>query len=99
MKANKDFIFAFSMISPDKEIRRIVRELERAGFEVSKKGNKHIKIRNPIDGRQVSIPSTPAGNGRQRQNMYMSLRQVGFDVQILKGTAKKKEKKNGNISI
>jgi hypothetical protein len=88
--------FALAMISPDKEIRRIVRELEQAGFEVSKKGNKHIKVRNPQDGRQISIPSTPAGNGRQRQNMYMSLRQVGFDVSALKGTnQKKKEKTNG----
>lgn len=96
MKNNKRAVFALAMISPDKEIRRVVRELERAGFIVTKKGNKHIKIVNPIDNRQVSIPSTPAGNGRQRQNMYMSLRQVGFDVSSLKGTnQKKKEKTNG----
>jgi uncharacterized protein (UPF0335 family) len=96
MSNNRGPVFAFAMLTADKEIRRIIRELERAGFEVSKKGNKHIKIRNPIDGRQVSIPSTPAGNGRQRQNMYMSLRHVGFDVSALKGTnQKKKEKANG----
>lgn len=92
----KEMIFALAMISPDKEIRRIVRELERAGFVVSKKGNKHVKIFNPVTGQQASIPSTPAGNGRQRQNMYMTLRQVGFDVSALKGTnQKKKEKVNG----
>lgn len=96
MKNNRKDIFAFAMLSPDKEIRRVVRELERAGFIVTKKNGRHIKIVNPVDNRQVSIPSTPAGNGRQRQNMYMSLRQVGFDVSILKGTnQKKKEKTNG----
>jgi hypothetical protein len=85
-------IYAFAMISPNKEIRRVVRELERAGFVVSKKSNKHIKIVNPITGQQVSIPSTPAGNGRQRQNMYMSLRSVGFDDSVLRGVHKKKTK-------
>lgn len=92
-KKKQKVIFEFSsMISPNKEIRRIVRELERAGFEVSKKSN-HIKVRNPQDGRQVSIPSTPAGNGRQRLNMYMSLRSVGFDDTVLKsGKSKNKEK-------
>ena len=94
---HRGVIFKFSMISPDKEIRRVVRELERAGFIVTKKSSKHIKIVNPDDGRQVSIPSTPAGNGRQRQNMYMSLRQVGFDVSALKGTnQKKKDNKHAN---
>jgi len=96
MNEYRKVIFALAMISPDKEIRRIVRELERAGFVVSKKGNKHVKVLNPVTKQQVSIPSTPAGNGRQRQNMYMSLRQVGFDVSTLKGTnQKKKEKTDG----
>jgi len=89
-KKNKDFILEFSMLSPDKEIRRIVRALERKGFEVSKR-NRHIKIVNPVDGRQCSIPSTPAGNGRQRQNMLMTLKQVGFDVSEFKGASKKKK--------
>jgi len=93
-RKRRGLVLEFSMLSPDKEIRRIVRELERAGFEVSKKTSRHIKIRNPIDGRQVSIPSTPAGNGRQRQNMYMSLRKVGFDVSALKGTNQKKKENN-----
>jgi predicted RNA binding protein YcfA (HicA-like mRNA interferase family) len=96
MKNNRREVFALAMISPDKEIRRIVRELERAGFVVTKKSSKHVKVFNPETGQQVSIPSTPAGNGRQRQNMYMSLRQIGFDVSALKGTnQKKKEKTNG----
>ena len=96
MNKNRRVVFALAMISPDKEIRRVVRELERAGFVVTKKGNKHIKIFNPTTNQQVSIPSTPAGNGRQRENMYMSLRQVGFDVSALKGSnQKKKEKTNG----
>lgn len=96
MNKNRRAVFALAMISPDKEIRRVVRELERAGFVVTKKGNKHIKVFNPTTGQQVSIPSTPAGNGRQRENMYMSLRQVGFDVSALKGSnQKKKEKANG----
>lgn len=80
------------MISPNKEIRQLVRELERAGFEVSKVRN-HIKVRNPIDGRQVSIPSTPAGNGRQRQNMHMSLRQIGFQTESVKSKLKSKQKR------
>jgi len=83
------------MISPNKEIRQLVRELERAGFEVSKKHN-HIKIRNPIDGRQVSIPSTPSGNGRQRQNMLMSLRQIGFQTEPVKSKLKSKQKRENN---
>lgn len=91
MNKQKKLIFSLALISPDKEIRRVVRELERSGFIVTKKGNKHIKIFNPVTKQQVSIPSTPAGNGRQRQNMYMSLRQVGFDVSILKGIAQKKK--------
>ncbi|CAB4153321.1 hypothetical protein UFOVP621_97 [uncultured Caudovirales phage] len=91
MKTNKEGVFALTMLSPNKEIRRVVRELERAGFECTKKGNKHIKIRNLITGQQATIPSTPAGNGRQRQNMYMTLRQIGFDVSVLKGTSTKKK--------
>mgnify|MGYP006268398719 CR=1 FL=1 len=92
-RRSKGVVLGFAMLSPDKEIRRILRSLERAGFEVTKKGNKHIKIVNPVDGRQVSIPSTPAGNGRQRQNMLMSLRHVGFDTSEFKGINKKKIKK------
>jgi hypothetical protein len=96
MKNNKPGVFEFTMISPNKEIRRIVRELERAGFECTKKGNKHIKIKNLKTGQQATIPSTPAGNGRQRENMYMTIRQIGFDVSIFKGTStKKKEQSNG----
>jgi hypothetical protein len=83
------------MISPNKEIRQLVRELERAGFEVSKKHN-HIKIRNPIDGRQISIPSTPSGNGRQRQNMLMSLKQIGFQTEPVKSKLKSKQKRETN---
>ena len=85
-------IYAFAMISPNKEIRQLVRELERAGFVVSKNSNKHIKVVNPITGQQVSIPSTPAGNGRQRLNMYMSLRGIGFDDSVVRGSHKKKLK-------
>ena len=83
-----------SVISPNKEIRQIVRELERAGFIVTKKTSKHIKIVNPLTNQQISIPSTPAGNGRQRQNMLMSLRSIGFDDTAFKGVTKKKEKIN-----
>lgn len=92
MKHDK-FVWEMAMISPNKEIRRVVRELERAGFIVTKKTSKHIKIVNPITGQVAVIPSTPAGNGRQRENMYMTLRQVGFDVSSIKGTNQKKKEK------
>jgi predicted RNA binding protein YcfA (HicA-like mRNA interferase family) len=90
----KRLVFEFALISPDKEIRRVVKALEDAGFLVTKNTNKHIKIVNPKTGKQASIPSTPAGNGRQRQNMYMTLRQIGFDVSEFKGTPKKKKVTN-----
>ena len=92
-RKKKKLILYFSMISPDKDIRYLVRSLERSGFEVTKKGNKHIKVVNTTDGRQVSIPSTPTSNGRQKQNMLMSLRHIGFDVSEFKNTPKKKIKK------
>lgn len=93
MKKDKEIVLYFSMISPDKDMRSLVRSLERNGFEVTKRGNKHIKVVNPRDGRQVSIPSTPSSNGRQRQNMLMSLRHIGFDVSDYKKTPKKKVRK------
>jgi hypothetical protein len=85
------------VISPDKDIRKLVRELERAGFEVSKKGNKHIKVRNIKTNQQISIPSTPSSNGRQRLNMFMSLRSIGFDDSVVRDGSKKKKKEEINV--
>ena len=85
------------MLTPDKDMRKLLRALERAGFEVSKKGNRHIKVRNLKTNQQISIPSTPTGNGRQRLNMYMSLRSIGFDDSLVRDSSKKSKKEVINV--
>lgn len=70
-------------MTPNKELRKLIRELERAGLEVTKNG-KHLKIRNPKTGKQVSIPSTPRGGTRTWLNMLSEVKRgVGFDYRAL----------------
>lgn len=72
----------FARISPDKEIRKLVRALERAGYLVTK-GKKHLKVKDPNSGKQVVIASTPSDR-RARLNMFRELeRSLDVDPQLL----------------
>jgi hypothetical protein len=71
------------MLTQNKELRKLIREMERAGLDVTKAG-KHLKIRNPETGAQVSIPSTPRGGTRTWLNMLTEVKRgVGFDYRTI----------------
>ena len=60
-----------------KEIREIIRQLERQGWEiVYRKG--HPLAKSPDGSTIVSLPTTP-GEGRWKQNLISDLRKGGFD--------------------
>ena len=59
-----------------KDQRRLIRELERQGFDVRRGGNNHWQVRK--DGRLVTtLPSTPSER-RGWLNGIAQLRRAGF---------------------
>jgi hypothetical protein len=68
------------MITPNKELRKLLKEVQSAGLLVNKSG-KHIKIKNPETGQQVSIPATPGGGTRTWLNIVLEIKKgVGYDA-------------------
>jgi hypothetical protein len=67
------------VLTPDKDIRKLLLDLTSLGFEVSKRG-RHIKVRNPRMDKDaiVFIPSTPRGGSVTRKNMLTVLRKIGY---------------------
>lgn len=80
-----------SPLTPNKEQKKLVKELQDQGFNVSKLGP-HLKIINPRTGGQVSIPSTPRGGSRTWLNMLKTLKLIGFDDRRIRGISTKKKK-------
>lgn len=60
----------------DKEIKRIVRDLERSGFECEQTARSHIKVRREGRTRAV-LPLTP-GRGRAIANLRRTLIREGL---------------------
>jgi hypothetical protein len=67
------------VITPNKDVRKLLEDLTDLGFEVSKRG-RHIKVRNPRMDKDaiVFIPSTPRGGSVTRKNMLTVLRKIGY---------------------
>lgn len=66
-------------MTPNKDLRKLIRNLERSGLEVTKHG-KHLKIKNPKDNTQVTISSTPQRGSRTWLNIQSDLKRVGYDA-------------------
>lgn len=68
-------------LSPNKDLRKLLDDLDQQGFIVSKRGN-HIKVVNPRMKRDgmVFIPSTPRGGSVTRRNMLTVLRKIGYEA-------------------
>lgn len=60
----------------DKEIKKLIKDLRKQGFEVSETGPHHKVYK---DGRRIAVlPKTPS-DGRARKNILAELRRHGFD--------------------
>ena len=68
-------------LSPNKDLRKLLQDLDSKGFIVSKRG-RHIKVTNPRMKRDgmVFIPSTPRGGSVTRRNMLTVLRKIGYEA-------------------
>jgi hypothetical protein len=63
----------------NKEVRNLIRSLERQGAEVRKGQGGHNKVYR--DGKLVYVfPATPSGGNRAMKNARAGLRRIGFDV-------------------
>ena len=58
----------------DREVRDLVRDLERHGWTV--KQGKHVKLTPPGGGRPVCISGTPSDHARGMQNALADLRRA-----------------------
>ena len=64
-----------------KEIRSLVREIENAGFTVTRANGRHVKVYNAEGKFIYSLPSSP-GRGRWKQNLVSELRRRGISVHV-----------------
>ena len=77
------------MASTRKDVKRLVREAARQGWEVDDRGDK-VLLRSP-DGRTlVTLHWTPSDH-RWRENAYRDLRQGGF----VKSRLRKRQSREG----
>ena len=64
---------------PKKEIRQLIKELEKQGFRVTQAGSGHFIAWPPdVEVRPVTIPSTPS-DYRSMRNTLADLRRAGFE--------------------
>lgn len=62
---------------PDKDVKKLLRTLEREGATIAMANSGHWKITNPENGRSVQIPASP-GNARWIRNASTRLRRIGL---------------------
>ncbi len=69
--------------SPDKEMRRVIREAERLGWQIVR-WNKHCQMRHPDfpEGRPLTVPGSPADPTLTRKQMMKRLHK--YDYKTLK---------------
>ena len=60
-----------------KEMRQLVRDLEKAGYEVSVTSNQHYCVRKDGTGPAVFMPRTPS-DIRGFHRVYSKLKRIGF---------------------
>lgn len=69
---------------PNKEVKQLLRALEREGAVVQLANCGHWKIINPVNGRSIQIAATP-GDARWMKNVSTRLRRIGLSH---RGTAR-----------
>ena len=70
------------VLTSNKDLAKVLRELNRAGYTVEKSGGSHLKITNPTTGAIAFIPSTPRGGTRTLLNILTTLKRVGWPDQL-----------------
>jgi len=65
-----------------KEIRKLVSNLETAGYEIRTTANQHIKVVNPKTGKSVFFGAQSLGDPRAGKNILRDLKLVGFNQNI-----------------
>jgi hypothetical protein len=64
----------------DKDIKQLLSELRRQGFEVRRGGSGHFIVTSP-DSQVASVSATPTGGrGRSLTNAKARLRRIGADL-------------------
>lgn len=62
---------------PDKDVKKLLRDLQREGATVTMANSGHWRVTNPSTGRSVQIPASP-GNARWLRNAATRLRRIGL---------------------
>jgi hypothetical protein len=67
-------------MSPAKDMKRLVRDLGRQGWEVTLSGSGHYRAKPPSkEKRIVFFPCTPSAGRRSMENTVASLRREGYE--------------------
>jgi len=59
-------------------MRQLVRNLEHAGYQVTRTGSGHYCVRKNGDGPAVFMPHSPS-DARGMHRVYQKLRSIGFE--------------------
>lgn len=64
-----------TILTPDKDLRKLLKHLRKQGFQVERSGRGHIRIRSPHGSSYVT--SCTASDYRARKNLVAAMRRMG----------------------